>query len=110
MDPIDSLVATVSALGRQIEEHSAEIRALRDKVLTSREVWTIADIAREIPEAPCLKTLRNNLHRQPNHGIPDGYIGSQKAWYRETVLAWRRELRPSPKPRGWNRRQLGGVA
>ena len=95
MGALEDLTAAVEAQGKQIEQLTVEISQLRQKVAPSREVYTLADLA-ELPEAPSLKTLRNNPSRQPNAGQPDGYRGAQKAWLAASVTAWRRELAPAP--------------
>ena len=107
---IEDLTAAVAAQAERLAELSVVVLALSEKVSPHRETYTLADVA-ELPEAPSLKTLRNNQARQPRGGVPDGYIGSKKAWHRETVEAWRRELSHEPQPRGWSREQkLGGAA
>ncbi len=97
-------------LAAALADLRAELAALRENRLPTREVYTLADLA-ELPEAPCIKTLRNNPGRQPNYGKPDGYVGTRKAWHRETVEAWRRQLSPAPEGRGFaHTKELGGAA
>jgi hypothetical protein len=92
---LEDLVGRIETQSVKIDALAAEIAELRAKVAPSREIWTLADLA-ELPESPSLKTLRNCTARQPNGGVPDGFRGAQKAWYAETVLAWRRQLSPRP--------------
>ncbi len=95
MGILEDLAAAIEAQSRKIEQLTAAVAELREKVLPQREVYTLRDLA-ELPEAPALHTLRNSPARQPNRGQADGYKGAQKAWRRATVEAWRRELTPGP--------------
>lgn len=88
---IEALTAVVEALTEKVE-------ALERLVLPIRESYTLAELA-ELPEAPSLKTLQNNPARQPNCGKPDGLRGGKKAWRRETVEKWRRQLDKYSEPR-----------
>jgi hypothetical protein len=92
---LEDLASSITAQSAKIEALSAQIAELRAKVAPQREIYTLSDLA-ELPESPSLKTLRNNPDRQPNAGQPDGYRGAAKAWRRETVEAWRRQLAPRP--------------
>lgn len=92
MSDFERLIELVEAL-------SAKIDIIERRVLPARETYTLVELA-ELPEAPSLKTLRNNPARQPNHGKEDGYRGGRKAWHRETVEKWRRQLSKYPEPRG----------
>lgn len=92
---LEELAEAIHAQGRQLEALTAEVSQLREKVQPTRTVYMLRDLV-ELPEAPSLKTLRNCPERQPNGGQPDGFKGTQKAWYRETVEAWRRNLAPRP--------------
>ncbi|MGD0728182.1 MAG: hypothetical protein ABSB63_21870 [Spirochaetia bacterium] len=95
MGALEDLTAAVSSLSSRVGELAAEVAELRAKVAPSREVYTLHDLA-ELPESPSLKSLQNRRELQPNGGQADGFRGSQKAWYRATVEAWRRELAPRP--------------
>lgn len=110
MGAIEALQAAVEAQSTVIASLTTEVMQLREKIEPTRETYTLADVA-ALPESPSLKTLRNYPARQPNYGKPDGYVGSRKAWYRETVEAWRRQLSPAPGGRGFARtKELGGAA
>lgn len=92
---IEQLTALVEAQTATLAGLADLVRGLSDRINPTRETYTLADLA-VLPESPSLKTLRNNPDRQPNGGVPDGYAGSKKAWRRETVEAWRRQLSKSP--------------
>jgi len=99
---IERLTAAVEALVTKVE-------AIERRVLLFRETFTLEELT-ELPEAPSLATLRNNPDRQPNRGVPDGFRGKKKAWRRETVEAWRRNLDSTPSPRGFYRNPKHGGA
>lgn len=96
MGVLEDLVSAIEAQSAKIDALAAEVGQLREKVAPSREIFTLRDIA-ALPESPSLHTLRNNPGRQPNGGQADGYRGTQKAWYRQTVDGWRRSLAPRPE-------------
>lgn len=95
MGILEELRDEVRTLNESIGKQAAEIAALREKIQPGREVYRLKDLV-ELPEAPALKTLRNNPARQPRGGVPDGYAGREKAWRRDTVLEWRRQLAENP--------------
>ncbi len=101
MSELEQLTALVEAI-------SVKIDAIERRVLPVRETYTLEELA-ELPEAPSLKTLRNNPARQPNRGKEDGFRGGRKAWHRETVERWRQQLSKYPEPRG-KPAAIGGAA
>jgi hypothetical protein len=92
---LEDLVARIEAQSVKIDALASEVAELRQKVVPSREIFTLRDVA-ALPESPSLKVLRNNPSRQPNGGQADGYRGSQKCWTAATVENWRRQLSPRP--------------
>jgi hypothetical protein len=91
MGILEEISAKVDTLISSSAQLRAEVELLREKVAPALEVYTLRDLA-ALPGSPSVKTLRNNPHRQPRHGEPDGFKGREKAWKRETVEEWRRKL------------------
>ncbi len=83
---LEELTATVAELKASVEAQTAEIQSLYEKVEPLKSFYTIRELWRLLG-GPDLCTFAS-FQRSRDLPPPDGYFRKQRAYKRETVLAY----------------------